>query len=346
MGRSDSQFSTRRLQAILVWTLAASALLASAALASRGRTVSASTAFPADTQRTAVVTCPRGTHATGGGFSATPLAAPGGLLESFTTNSNFAGRSKWSVTSRQFSGGDATVLTAKARCERRSDGRIAALLTGSATITPDTSGPPYDLIGQNLIFHCPPGTHEIAGGHAVDRPFDPNEVSNQFVATQSRRTHGTWTISGYLFGGPAATSPPAELTGTVPCERNGARKIRERSRAVPFGDDIRSTASARCPRRHHLVSGGFAFTPIVEGQAPPVPFVDRSVPASRRKWVVSAYDLSLFQPPPSAALTTYAYCRRNFPRRRRARPAAIAADQPAGQGWVEVRPAPTLSLTP
>jgi hypothetical protein len=349
MGSTHRQNRTPRARSLAIAAagcLIAIGAIAIPALASKGVTKTGSTAFPADSKASASAACPARTHATGGGFAATPAATPGAGVESFTTNNNFSGRKTWTVTSGQVSGGHATTLTVKVRCERKSDGKIAILLTGGTTITPDTDPQGgYDATGQNLVFHCPPGTHPIAGGYQVAKPFDPNNAgtTNKFFATQTRRTGTTWTISGYLFGGPAASTPPAEFTGTVPCERNGSRRIVERSKTVPYLDNARATASAKCPKGRHLVSGGFAFTPIGEGFVP-VPFVDQSLPATPRIWTVSAYDSAVFAPPVGSSLTTYAYCRRNFKKKRRARQGTAASSGAVGPGWVEVTPAPRLRV--
>jgi len=342
MGRSPEQMTQRRRRiAVGALCLAAALAVAVPALASRGATKTGSNPFPPDSKKSASANCPPRTHATGGGFAVTPAATPGGAVESFTTNNNFAGRAAWTVTSGQVASGHGNTLTAAIRCERKRDGKIAILLSGTAHLVPDTT-PPFDAVGQNLVFHCPPGTHPIAGGYQVAKPFDPNNTAttNKFFATQTRRTGTTWTVSGYLLGGGGA--PPADFTGTVPCEKNGNRPLVEKSKVVPFNEDSRATASATCKKGTHLVSGGFAFTPNSNGPVP-VPFVDQSVPTTRRIWTTSAYDSIAFSTPVGSTLTTYAYCRRNLPKPTRAHRTG-ASSSVAGQGWVEVTPAPPLNV--
>lgn len=344
MGRAGGNLGDRgHLWAALTLACLAALALAIPALGSRGASSTSSTAFPPDTQRTTATTCPARTHATGGGFQVVPGGTPGSIPQSFTTNSTFSGRRGWTVTSGSTSQNPPAMLTARVRCERKRDGTVPILLPGSATITPDTTDDPnvpgvqYDAVGRNLIFHCPPGTHPIGGGYSVDRPFDPNAASNKFFATQNRRTgKSTWTISGYLLGGPSASNPPAVFTGKVPCERNGNRRLVERSRVVAYGEDVRSTASVACGKGRHLVSGGFAFTPAGAG-AVPVPFVDQAISIGGRTWQVSAYDSGFFAAPPGSAMSVYAYCRRNRPKRRRARRSVVGSTAPSrASGWVEV----------
>lgn len=333
----------RRLMAIGVAVCVLAVMVgAAAALGSRGRTTNASIPFPPDTQQTTTATCPTGTHATGGGFQVSPGATPGSFPNTFTTNSNFKDRRSWTVVSGATSASASGTLTASVRCERKRDGRIGILLPGSHTVTPDTTAP-YAATGQGLNFICPPGTHPIGGGYSVDRPYDPNAASNRWFATQNRRTGGTWTISGYLMGGPAASTPPAEFTGKVPCERNGVRPLVERKVVVPYLENQRTTASAKCRRGTHVVSGGFAFSPIGEGSVP-VPFVDQDVPTTNRTWAVSAYDSGTFATPAGSTMTVSAYCRKNRPRWQGARRGAAASVAPLVPGRVEATPPTHVSV--
>jgi hypothetical protein len=346
MGKTSghSSVSGRRLTAIVLACVAALATATAVAVASRGVTKNANVSFPPDTKQTATTTCPPKTHISGGGFQVSPGATPGGTVESFTTNSNFSGGKSWTVTSGATAASPSATLTATARCERKRDGRIAVVLPATRTITPDTT-PPYQAVGINLQFICPPQTHPIGGGYSVDKPFDPNNVggTNKFFATQNRRTGSTWTIGGYLLGGPSASTPPAEFTAKVACESNGTRPVRERSSLVPYTDNARATATATCRTGTHLVSGGFSFSPT--SGFIPVPFIDRNVPATGRAWTVSAYDSAGFGAPPGSTMTSHAYCRKNKPkpRRRRARSGAASAAQ-VGEGSVRVVPLPPATV--
>jgi hypothetical protein len=113
---------------------------------------------------------------------------------------------------------------------------------------------------------------------------------------------------------------PSTLTTETTCEYSSPRKISVRTKLVPYLDNVRTTATATCARRKHVVSGGFLFTPQAgppPGNSVPFPYLDRHGPVGARSWRVDAYDLQIFPPPAGSAMTTYAYCRRN--RRRRAR---------------------------
>jgi hypothetical protein len=335
MGKKPGHLrGSRRHGAAIVVGCLAVLLAATGALASRGVTKNTNVPFPPDTQRSATASCPAKTHISGGGFQVSPGATPGGTVNSFTTNSNFSGRRAWNVVSGATVANPSGTLTATARCERKRDGKVALIMTGTTTITPDTSGPaPYEARGVNQVFTCPPQTHPIAGGYSVDKPYDPNvSATNKFFATQNSRTGTTWTVGGFLLGGPAASNPPAEFTARVACELNGTRPVRQRSATVPYIDNARATATATCRKGTHIVSGGFAFSPR-EGFIP-VPFVDRNVPATNRAWTVSAYDSGPFGAPAGSTMTSYVYCRKNRPkpRRRRAGGSVAAA---VGQGSVE-----------
>jgi hypothetical protein len=338
MGKTSGHLHLTRRATVVALGCVAALAAAAVAVASKGVSKNANAVFPPDTQRSATASCPAGTHISGGGFQVSPGATPGGNVNSFTTNSSFSGRRAWKVVSGATNDNPSGTLTSTARCERRRDGKVAVIMSGSGTINPDTVGPPYEARGLNLVFTCPPQTHPIAGGYEVDKPYDPNvAATNKFFATQNRRTGATWTVGGFLLGGAAASNPPAEFTARVACELNGTRPVRERSATVAYTEDARATATATCRRGTHLVSGGFAFSPR-EGSIP-VPFIDRNVPATGRAWTVSAYDSGPIGTPPDSSMTSYAYCRKNRPkpRRRRAR-RSVASAASAGAGSVQVVP--------
>jgi hypothetical protein len=167
---------------------------------------------------------------------------------------------------------------------------------------------------------CPEGTHPIGGGWSINNPYDPANpsTSSYLTVTENRRVGPrTWAIAGQI---PNVMSlQPSTLITETTCEYNGPRKIGTRSKLVPYLDNVRTTATARCPKLKHVVSGGFLFSPQAgppPGNPVPFPYLDRHGPVGTRGWRVDSYDLQAFPPPAGSAMTVYAYCRKNRPRRR------------------------------
>jgi hypothetical protein len=232
------------------------------------------------------------------------------------------------VTSGAESNNDpSATLTALVRCERRADSKIVVPLVGSATINPG--------FAQTFNFHCPPQTRPVGAGWSVDNPFNGNiATSSNLIVVQSRRLdRTTWTLTAEVRSGSGVAS---ELTGTVPCEKVTPRKLVQRTAIDSFADNERATATATCRTGTHVVSGGFLINPLPPGTVPFAP-VDRHAPVGGRQWRVDIYD-TIFALPPGSTLTTYAYCRKNRLRRRRARRSTASAAVSTGPGRVELLP--------
>jgi hypothetical protein len=297
--------------------------------------------LPEVSKQSATANCPARTHASGGGYTVSPLHDPSaGALGSYTQRSIFTGRRGWSVTTAAFSpGADTSSLVAVARCERKVDSKIAVRFAATRTVTPDTDGSDgYQATAITLNLTCPPQTRASAGGYDTDSTFANNPSGVTMLVIQNRRTaRKVWTITAFLIGGP--TAEPQDITVMGLCEASSRRRITTASRTVTYPEDARATATATCPKGRHLVSGGFLVSPLpAPGGGLSVPFIDHIAPVGNRGWRVDAYDSPLFGRPAGAALTTHAYCRRNkLPRRRRSASGAAATSSPPGTGRVEVQ---------
>jgi hypothetical protein len=314
------------------------AIGAAPALASRGATKTATTPLAPGSQGSATATCPRRTHSTEGGFIVTPPGLPGGGPASWTQVSNAVGIRSWKVTSGASVSNPSATLTSSVRCERKADGKILSRLISK----PTTVAPGH---AQTLNFHCPFGSRPIAGAWTVDNPYNGSVdgTSNLIVIQNRRLDRTTWVITSEVRSSSVVSST---FTASALCELSGPRRLVQKAQVTPYVDDARMTGTARCAMGTHVVSGGFAITPLPGANPTPVPFpiMDRNAAAGGRRWRVDLYD-TFPMPPAGSALTTYAYCRKNHPARRRHGPGGSPAASSVGSGWVgALRAQPVVTL--
>lgn len=337
----------QRLPRTLVAGLLALSVLAvgwaAVAGATRGKTRSAATTISPGELDTVGTKCPARTHASGGGFWIRPGMNPadGGFDTPegpVSQRSISVGAKGWSSSGASNAGDPARELRSFVRCETNRDGRIPLRLAGQTTITPVPSSPPWSSYAATLRFICPVGTHALSGGYSTDNHVDPSDDAGDLgvVVVQNRRTgFRVWSITGFVIGTPNST--PHTLAGRVACERNGRPPVTTRARTVAYADNLRNGATATCPKRRHVVAGGFRVTPLpAVGSDTTVAYFDRTSPVRSRSWRAEAWDSLIFAAPPGVKLTTYAYCRANRLARRRGRSASAAAAPVIGEGSVTV----------
>lgn len=265
-------------------------------------TNSASSALAAGGSATATAGCSGKTHATGGGYSVAPnFAPPATGLRSLPTLNSPLGNKGWTATSVAYTNpASAGALTAYARCEKNSAGKIAIRSNSSATLPAG--------IGQSLVFNCPPGTHVISGGFAGDGPTALNSLATfRIIVLESRRTGpGQWTITGYNRTG----APTSTLTGYAVCEFNAkGSAVSEVSSFVPVANDARTAADPTCSKKQHVVSGGFLVSPLPPGTVPVIG-VDETQPVGERWWHTGLHEFPSFTLPAGSALQAVAYCKK------------------------------------
>jgi len=273
-------------------------------------TRTAFTGLTAGGTATATALCQGKTHASGGGFAVSPnFIPPNTGLRSWTTTSFPSQNKAWTATGSAFANpGASGSFTAFARCESNALGRIALRASSSATLSPGQF--------QDFTFNCPKGTHVITGGYAGDGPTDLGHPNGWRIdILQSRRTaRGQWTISVFDRGTTPPPSAPATLTGYVVCERDAkGLRVSEVAASAPLADNARVAADPTCPKKQHVVSGGFVISPLPSGVGAQVPIVslDEFHPVGRRTWHTGLYEWVAAGLPPGESLQAIAYCKRD-----------------------------------
>ncbi len=273
-------------------------------------TRSASASLVSGGTATATAACVGKTHASGGGFAVSPnFAPPSTGLRSWTTASNPAGNKSWTASGSAFTNPAASgSFTTFARCETNTLGKIALRASSSATLSPGQF--------QTLTFNCPPGTHVITGGYAGDGPTALNSGNGWHLdILQSRRTaKGQWTISAFNRGSTPPATAPATLTGFVVCERDAkGLRVSEVTASAPLVEGARATAEPSCPRKQHVVSGGFLISPLPAGVGASVPIVtlDEHQPVGNRAWHIGLHPWVFSSLPPGESLQATAYCKKD-----------------------------------
>ncbi len=255
--------------------------------------------------------CPKKTHATGGGLSIAPLYSANGTeavsndtgLRTLPLALNPSAANAWSSSAAAFTApAGAGSLTTFVRCEKNSFGKLAVTTSSSATLQPSA--------GQNMIFNCPPRTRVIAGGFAADGPASlATPTSFRIIVLGSRRTApGQWTVSGY---NSSAAPGPATMTGYAVCEVTDKRKVSESSAFSALPNDSRAAGEATCSNKQHVISGGFLVSPAEFPGAVPVIGLDEFNPVGSRTWHVAIHSEPPLDVPPGSSLTTIAYCKPN-----------------------------------
>jgi hypothetical protein len=300
--------------AALAGTLALA--LASPAMAKKGKapasTRSASILLASGGPATAgaAATCAGKTHVTGGGFAVSPSFTPPGTgLRSWTTTSNPAGVKTWNASGTAFTSPSASgTFTTFARCESNTLGRLAVSASSSASLSPGEF--------RTLGFQCPPNTHVISGGYAGDGPTDLTNANGwRLDILQSQRTGPRdWSVSVFDRSGTPPATAPANINGFVVCEfdQKGVR-VGQATASAPLVQNARATADPTCPKKQHVVSGGFVISPLPAGVGTVVPVVslDENQPSGNRAWHVGLHPWLTTTLPEGESLQATAYCKRD-----------------------------------
>jgi hypothetical protein len=271
----------------------------------------ASAPFNAASGQTLAATCGKGTHISGGGFAVSPNYVPGsGLtgtgLRSGTGTSTPDGAKTWKVASSSWANPAASgTLTAIARCESDSLGKLFATLSSSLSLSPGEGTP--------LVLNCPNGTHVIAGGYAGDAAGAPAYTAPSFrlIMLQSQRTGpGQWsfTVANNQFSPAAAT-----VTVYAVCEKNAKGvSVSEVGTTVPVAEDQRASADASCTGKTHAISGGFVLSPIpTTSGSIPVTELDEFEPTSKKTWHLGLFEAQGFGVPAGSTVRDIAYCKKD-----------------------------------
>jgi hypothetical protein len=265
-------------------------------------TRSSSVAIGPGTQQSAKARCPKGRHMSGGGFTVAPTFNPAANSGTATVNliSHPAGRRSWQSGGAAFTTpSTAGTFTTIARCERNSLGQIDKILTGSSTIPVSQS--------TTVELNCPRGTHALTAGYAGSPAGSlTNKSAFRLQIVQSRRTTGRqWTI---IAVNPAGAPGPASLTTNVACEVNRkGGSVSEKSSLAAIANNGRTSSTASCTGKKHVVGGGFSVLPAVG----PAVSIDQTQPVGKKSWQIGLYEFPGITLPAGSTLTTYAYCKKN-----------------------------------
>ncbi len=257
-------------------------------------------------QQAATANCPGKTHVSGGGWSVSPTftpngldTAPGGSGTRIThLQSQSSGNTSWTAGAAAFATpATAGSFTAIARCESNSLGRTVGGVSGIATI-------PISQ-GSTVTLNCSPGTHVLTGGFSLS-PAGNLAVFNDFrpIVVESRRLDvDTWQIHVI---NPQGAASVASLFANVVCERNAKGvSVTEASAIVPVANNGRTSATATCTGRKHVVGGGFLLSPLTG----PAIGIDQMQPVGSKAWQVGLYEYPGFNLPAGSSLAAYGYCK-------------------------------------
>jgi hypothetical protein len=258
--------------------LAGLLLLAGGAVASaKLKEKSTTFAIPADSTGEGAAKCKKGQEAVSGGFFdpinffTGPFTLPLDLVRS--------GRREWSHRAHTFSSDDEQA-TVYAYCDSNSP----RLKAKSATVSSDET---Y----ISVTARCRRGQEAVSGGFA-------NSATDEFVLPLVSKRIGKrkWEVafsnlSAVLF----------DVTAYVYCDKSEPR-LKERSETITVESPNIESVTARCKRKHRVVSGGF------EAEFSESGFIFPSVHTSRRDgkrgWEATGA-VGMSEP---AEITAYAYC--------------------------------------
>jgi hypothetical protein len=253
-------------------------------------------------------TCSGKTHISGGGYAVSPTLSfgpPPSGLNSVSSTSIPLGATGWSAKADAFAVTPASgSLTTFARCESNSLIKIGIVVTGSATVPPG--------ILANLVINCPSGTHVVGAGYDGTglAAYNLSNANFRIIILQSRRTGlNEWTISA--FENSVGMNPPSGTVNVAAiCERDAkGRSIGEVSTFSAFGNNSRATGDPTCPGKQHVLSGGYALSPIpANSGSPPIVGVDEFEPIGKSTWHLGLHTVPTQPQPAGSSVATYAYC--------------------------------------
>lgn len=256
----------------------------------------------------ATAACSGKTHITGGGYAVSPhlsFGPPPSGLNAVSSTSIPAGATGWSAKADAFAVTAASgSLTTFARCESNTLSRIGIVVTGTATVAPG--------ILANLVIDCPAGTHVVGAGYDGTglAAYNLSNANFRILILQSRRTAlNEWTISA--FENSVGMNPPSgSVSVAAICELDSkGRSIGEVSTFSAFGNNSRATGDPTCPAKQHVVSGGYALSPIPSNSgSPPVVGVDEFEPSGKSTWHLGLHTVPTQPQPAGSSVATYAYC--------------------------------------
>jgi hypothetical protein len=283
---------------------------ATTAWAGRGSTTRVAVPLPHGASAAATAACPRGSHATGGGFSTADGYDPqtGQGVQTFNQVAVVSGGRAWGARSASLSSRD-TTLNAAVRCASDRTGSVV-VSRESAVLQPAQA--------TSVEARCGPTRRLVGGGYSVDPAYSPGPPSSgpKLAVLESRRAgKRDWLVTGVNLKLSSADTTAGTLEVRALCA-TGVGPVHAVSAAAPLAYNTRASAWAQCPQGSHTVSGGFAIGPIDTDDAGHLlflgGFVDESAPVGSSGWRASAFGRPWGNPPAgSGTLTSFAYCTPN-----------------------------------
>jgi hypothetical protein len=252
------QTKTRRALALVALTTAAVLALAGSAAAKKQGPVISVASTPAQVSghlslASQTATCPKGTRATGGGFSATPTSA---AVSFFVFQSRKLGQTAWQVSAQvvdTVGPADVVSLTTFVYCRKNAP---------KTTAVAETVQNAPNEVGPLAIPTCTKGRKAFAGGFSTPPPGRASGANAALVTDSFRVGTETWLTQ--VTSGP--TSPGSLATGYVYCAK------KQQGQGVPRPVKVTSpgnatfgglvTATAPCRGNIGPVAGGFSQTGI------------------------------------------------------------------------------------
>jgi hypothetical protein len=248
---------------------------------------SSATGFP--NVATATATCPAGTKAVAGGYTASvPQGSGVGSHWLNVYESQRVGQNAWRASGVEDFADPATdALLVTAYCQKF--GKVS--VRSASTPLPDAGGQ-----AATTQAACPAGKKLISGGFAT-RPedmFGGNIITRSSALSKAAWQVGTTTLSGLQHG---------STTAFAYCAKIAKLKLRSTTVAVPAGSPKVATFSPRCPKNTKARGGGFEALP---GSVPQTGMLLYDTHREGQTWSTAAIPGG---PTVSGSLTAQVLCR-------------------------------------
>jgi hypothetical protein len=265
--------------AFLAWTG-----LASGALSEHLKAVT----IQPQADKTATASCPSGSEAVSGGFSAPGFDPQFMGASNIPFGSRRAGDDSWTVDGKNFGGTSGTMFS-YAYCDTHEPNLAVATKTTSIAFSTNDSA----------AATCPRGSEVFSGGWQ-----SPKNVTgdNAFFAFTSKRLgNRKWKVTAFNDDNTNAHN----LKVFAYCDKRQPGLV-ERSKSTTVAGGVKTSLDVKCPNGRQAVSGGFESA-TVNSEA------DAAFTFTSRRMVPSTWRTSAYGNGPSTTtspITAFAYCKK------------------------------------
>ena len=211
----------------------------------------------------ATATCPAGTKALGGGFSAPPLTPSSDDL-AVAVASHKVGANQWQATAQFIGGpGPPVTLTTYAYCRK-----------GAPVTTPVTVSTPIPDFVEGVSgatpanASCPAGTVQLSGGFAMDVVLGSSTSPIAIPLSSNRTDPLTWQATAIAGETGHTITSQADCAKNPKAKKGKKRKKKKKLRTpTEVTGDVTSpdfsesvSATALCPTKTFAVNGGFSHS--------------------------------------------------------------------------------------